>query len=24
MASKNITDIRTFMGGNLAYKPNEL
>jgi phenylalanyl-tRNA synthetase alpha chain len=24
MAQKNITDIRTFMGGNLAYKPNEL
>jgi phenylalanyl-tRNA synthetase alpha chain len=24
MAQKNITDIRTLMGGNLAYKPNEL
>jgi len=24
MAQKNITDIRTFMGGNLAYKPNNL
>jgi len=24
MAQKNITDIRTFMGGNLAYKPNTL
>lgn len=24
MAQKNITDIRTFMGGNLAYKPNIL
>ncbi|MCX6726285.1 MAG: phenylalanine--tRNA ligase subunit alpha [Candidatus Shapirobacteria bacterium] len=23
MAQNNITDIRTFMGGNLAYKPNE-
>jgi phenylalanyl-tRNA synthetase alpha chain len=22
MAQNNITDIRTFMGGNLAYKPN--
>lgn len=24
MAQKNIKDIRTLMGGNLAYKPNEL
>lgn len=24
MAQNNITDIRTLMGGNLAYKPNEL
>lgn len=24
MAKKNIKDIRTLMGGNLAYKPNEL
>lgn len=24
MAQKNIADIRTFMGGNLAYKPAEL
>jgi len=24
MAQKNITDIRTLMGGNLAYKPTEL
>ncbi len=24
MVQKNITDIRTLMGGNLAYKPNEL
>lgn len=24
MAQKNITDIRTFMGGNLAYKPTQL
>jgi phenylalanyl-tRNA synthetase alpha chain len=24
MAHKNIKDIRTLMGGNLAYKPNEL